>query len=133
MNTTEFRSFFPSIITNSLFNDSYLDRTFEKLNSFPEHFSTMKKYRISAEENLWKIEIPLPGASKEDIKISLKEADRLLVEVTGENEWTMGEKRNFKVPASADLDNISAEMKNGLLTLTVPKKKAFQDKLVKVK
>lgn len=133
MNTTEFRSFFPSIITNSLFNDSYLDKTFEKLNFFPDHFSTMEKYRITAEDNLWKIEIPLPGAAKEDIKISLKEADRLLVEVTGENEWTKGEKRNFKVPASADLDNILAEMKNGLLTLTVPKKKAFQDKLVKVK
>ena len=133
MNTTHFRSLFPSVISDSILKDSYLDRTFEKLSAFPEHFSPIERFRITNQDNQWKIEIPLPGSSKEDIKISLKATDKLVVEVIGENEWSGGEIREFKIPASADAESISAEMKNGLLTLTVPKKKDFQDKLVKIK
>jgi len=133
MNTSHFRSLFPNIVTDSIANDLYLDRVFEKLNSFPENVAKVEKHKITTDENLWKIEIPLPGASKEDIKISLKDTDKLTVEVINEDSWSKGEKREFKIPTSADADSITAEMKNGLLTMTISKKKSFQDKVVKVK
>lgn len=133
MNTSHFRSLFPNIVTDSIANDLYLDRVFEKLNSFPENVAKVEKHKITTDENLWKIEIPLPGASKEDVKISLKDTDKLAVEVINEDSWSKGEKREFKLPTSADADSITAEMKNGLLTMTISKKKSFQDKVVKVK
>lgn len=133
MNTTEFRSFFPAIITDSIYADSTLDRVFQKLNSLPPVFSAHDKFRIHTEEKNWRLEIPLPGATKEDLKISLKESDKLLVEVVGENTWSEGEIREFRLPPAADAENITAEMKNGLLVIEVPKKKAFQDKLVRIK
>lgn len=132
MSTTEFRSLFPTVISNSSMKDSYLDRVFERLNQFPDS-GTLDKYRIHEENSEWKIELPLPGATKEDITISLKEADKLAVEVTSENLWSTGEKRNFKLPTAADVDAITAEMKNGLLEIRIPKKKTFQDRLVKIK
>lgn len=130
MNTTQFRGLFPSIITNSILKDSYLDRVIENLNYT---VSPNDKYRISEEDNQWSIDIPLPGASKQDVQISLKSTDRLIVEVVAENIWSTGEKREFKLPTSAEVDAISAEMNNGILNISIPKKKAFQDKLVKVK
>jgi HSP20 family molecular chaperone IbpA len=133
MNTSHFRSLFPNIVTDSIANDLYLDRVFEKLNSFPENVAKVEKHKITTDENLWKIEIPLPGASKEDVKISLKDTDKLAVEVINEDSWSKDEKREFKLPTSADADSITAEMKNGLLTMTISKKKSFQDKVVKVK
>lgn len=133
MNTSHFRSLFPNIVTDSIANDLYLDRVFEKLNSFPENVAKVEKHKITTDENLWKIEIPLPGASKEDVKISLKDTDKLAVEVINEDSWSKGEKREFKLPTSADADSITAEMKNGLLTMTISKKKSFQDRVVKVK
>lgn len=133
MSTAEFRSFFPAIITDSIYNDSSLDRVFQKMNSLPSFFSQYDKFRIHTEEKNWRLEIPLPGATKEDLKISLKESDKLLVEVVGENTWSQGEIREFRLPPAADAENITAEMKNGLLVIEVPKKKAFQDKVVRIK
>lgn len=133
MSTTEFRSLFPAVISNSILKDSYLDRVFERFNNLPVNYNSFEGHRIQNETDLWRIEIPFPGATKEDLTISLKESDKLLIEVTGENIWSSGDKREYKLPTAADIDGISAGMKNGLLTIEIPKKKAFQDKLVKIK
>lgn len=133
MNTTEFRSLFPTIISNSLLKDSTLDRVLENMGHYQDSNFYQTSFKVHPEETQWNLEIPLPGAKKEDVKISLKENDKLSIEVTGGSEWSKGIRKDFKLPASADADLITAEMSDGLLSIVVPKKKAFQDKQVIVK
>lgn len=133
MNTSTFRGLFPTIVSNSLFNDSYLDRVFEDIKNIHEKPSFVGNYHIEANETQWKLQIPLPGLSKEDVKISLQEGNKLTIETTLENQWAKADKREFKLPIESATEEISAEMKNGLLTLCVPKKKNTQDRLVKIR
>ena len=133
METTKFRSLFPSVLTNNIISDSSLDRILGEITDFPDNYFYTKKYKINKTESEWQIEIPLPGASKDDVKISIKDSDKLIIEVDDETQWSNGEVRRFRLLPSADSEAISAEMKNGLLILTIPKKKSFQDKLVKIK
>ncbi len=133
MQTSTFKSLFPQIVRTSNLSDSFLDSVFSDLEAFPDHFSVLRKYKIVPEETGWKIQIPFPGASKDDIKISIKDEDKLIVEVTGENEWSKGEVRKFKLLPSADKENVTAVMENGLLTLDVPRKKSFLERTIKIK
>lgn len=134
MQTTKFKSLFPPVLRTSNLSDSFLDSIFgDNQEGFPENLSSFRKYKILEEEDCWKIQIPFPGASKEDVKISLKDGDKLIVEVTGGNEWSKGEIRKFKLLPSADGDSINAEMENGLLTLKVSIKKSLLEKTIQVK
>ena len=84
-------------------------------------------------EDAYSITMELPGVSEKDIDISVhdgvvtvkgeKTAER---EETGDT-WFFAERqygafsRTFRLPADADSDNISADLKDGVLTLTVGK------------
>lgn len=131
METTKFRSLFPSIATNGLLSDPLLDLFFSENISSPGYFS--KRPNIEIDENGATVEIPLPGACKDDVNISIKESDKLIVEVNKNVKFSGGQIYKFKLLAELDVENISAEMKNGLLVINVPKKKSFQDKFIKIK
>jgi HSP20 family molecular chaperone IbpA len=130
MNTSEFRGLFPSIISNSLLIDSELDRAFYSLSDF---LKSPENHRVHEAEAEWKLEISLPGSTKDSVNVSLKEGNKLCVEVAEENDRNNGFIKKFKLPASAEFDSIEAEMKDGLLVVRIPKKKAYQDRLVNVK
>jgi HSP20 family molecular chaperone IbpA len=68
--------------------------------------------------------IPLPGANKEDIKISIKENGILSLSYSPEkkNPYAASFNRAWKV-LSVDLEAIKADYVDGVLTLTVPKVK----------
>jgi HSP20 family molecular chaperone IbpA len=134
MNTKDFRLLFPTAITNSILKDSQLDEMFEYMMTQRENQIThLKEYRVHPEENQWKIEVPLPGSNKEDVAITLKDSDKLSIIADSESTWAVKKELNFKLPSTCDTDSINAEMKNGLLTVIIPKKKSLQDKVVKIK
>lgn len=78
------------------------------------------------------IELAIPGMSKEDIKINL---DKKVLSVSADKEtkdegkFRMKEfkfgkfSRQFKIPNAADLETISAEMTNGILSISINKRK----------
>lgn len=127
MDTFKFRSLFPTIFSESPLNEAYLD----------SHFSELINYTVSHKvkegEKDWKIEIALPGVSKKDISVSLKESDKLTVEVSKESKRYSGLIKKFKLSTSCDREAISAESTDGILEIIIPKIESFQDKVVKIK
>ncbi|WP_397542871.1 Hsp20 family protein [Roseovarius salis] len=84
-------------------------------------------------EDAYSITMELPGVSEKDIDISIHDG---VVSVKGEKSaereekgdtWFFAERqygtfsRTFRLPADADGDKVSADLKDGVLTLTVPK------------
>ena len=88
----------------------------------------------SASDAAYRITMELPGVSEDDIDISVHDG---VVSVRGEktqerqesgDTWFFSERqygafsRTFRLPADADGDKIDAALKDGVLTLSVPKR-----------
>ena len=132
MQTTSFKSLFPTLIKSGNLNESFLDSVILDFNRSSENFFPAKRYEISSNESGWKVEIPLPGICKEDIKISTEE-DKLKVEVLKETRWNINKIFSFKLPSSSDYSSIEAKIENGILTLNVQKKKSYQNRVIEIK
>lgn len=87
----------------------------------------------------------LPGMNKDDVKITL-ENNVLTIRGEKKNESEKKEgnyhriersygsfERSFTVPGSLKVDNIDAQYKDGVLTLTLPKAEEAKPKLIDVK
>lgn len=99
---------------------------------------------VYEEKDAYVIKAELPGVDKKDISVDLK--GRILVikgeratdsEVKEENyyrrERTFGKfQRAFSLPESLDADQISADFKDGVLKITVPKAEEAKPKQVTV-
>jgi HSP20 family protein len=87
----------------------------------------------SSDGKLYRIAVELPGVDEKDIDITMDEG---VVTVKGEKKTSREEKgdtwyfserqygafsRSFRLPADADASKVSADLKDGLLTLTVPR------------
>lgn len=81
----------------------------------------------------FRLELAVPGFSKEDFKITL---DKNILSVTSEKESEQKDEnytryefsygkfsRSFSLPKSIDIERISAGSENGILRITLPKKK----------
>jgi len=100
---------------------------------------------IVEKENEIIIKAELPGVAAKDVAVTvdnnvltLKGERHLEKDVKKENyhrvECSYGTfSRSFTVPGSMDLANIRAEYKDGLLTLTLPKKAASKGRSVEIK
>lgn len=88
----------------------------------------------SSDDNTYRIAIELPGVAEEDIEVT---ADQGMVTVRGEKRTSREEKgetwyfserqfgsfsRSFRLPADADGSRIEAHLKDGVLTVLVPKR-----------
>ncbi len=100
---------------------------------------------ISESEGEYLIKAELPGVKKEDIKVTLQEG---VLTIQGERKQEKEEKgrkyhriersygtfmRSFTLPDSADDSKVSAEFKDGLLSLHVPKSEKAKPKAIEVK
>ncbi|CAN4085635.1 unnamed protein product [Withania somnifera] len=112
-----------------------MDRLFEDAITFPGKSAgeVRAPWDIHDDENEIKMRFDMPGLSKEDVKISVE--DNVLVikgehkkEESGNDEHSWG--RNYSsydtrlsLPDNVDNDNIKAELKNGVLIISIPKTK----------
>jgi HSP20 family protein len=112
-----------------------------------EEVATIPSVNIADENKAFEVSVALPGLDKKDVKIEIQN-DCLIV--SSEKKYEKEEKnknwmrrefgyasfqRIFQLPESADQDKVQAEMKNGVLTIKVAKKKEYIDnkKLIAIK
>ncbi|MFC6639579.1 Hsp20 family protein [Sulfitobacter sp. JBTF-M27] len=88
----------------------------------------------SSSDNVYRISVELPGVSEDDIELS---AENGLLTVSGEKmeeteeqegTWYFSERqygafrRSFRMPEDADIEQTEAHMKDGVLSITVPRR-----------
>lgn len=139
MNLVKFNSVAP---TRSLFDDLFND-FFNVDLDVPQR--SMARFRqplvnVIEDKDAFKIEMAVPGISKEDVAISL-EKDQLVVKASKEEqkeektdtfsrkEFYFGNfEKNFYIPETIDKEAIDAHFNDGILNITLPKKEEAIDK-----
>lgn len=91
------------------------------------------------------IKAELPGVKKEDVKVNIEnnmltiQGERKLEEETKQDDYHRIERsygqfmRSFMLPASVDMSKISAEFKDGVLRVSLPKLEEAKPKAIEVK
>jgi len=134
-NNNRVKSFDPWV--NSLFDNLFYDSALAGKN-----FSRVPAVNIAESEKGYHLEFAVPGFSKEDVKIHVENE---VLTVSGEHKVEEGSdqkkygrkefsytsfKRSFTLPESVDVEQIEANLKDGVLSVEVAKK-AEEKPLVK--
>lgn len=140
-NNKYFSTLFPSFtLVDKTFAD--LDKIFDEAGKaidgpyWHEVRSTFNKpaidYDVKSDEKGHTLQIAIPGVKKEQVSVTAKEGS-LVVKVDVEGSlWTKKTDRKFSLPEDADLDAISADVADGVLTVAIPRLEAERPKEVKV-
>ncbi len=123
---------------------SFLDTFFEK-EMVPKRADFIPAINTREADDAYYVEVDLPGVDKKDIDIDLQ--DNTLV-ISGERKTTQEDQENdyyrvesifgkferrFTLPEDADIDKIDAKSMDGVLEITIPKKKVVVEKPKKIK
>ena len=125
MNTKEFRTMFPTILSSSL-KDSVLDGIINLKTGISKN-----SYRSEVRDGNLQLEFALPGLNKEDISVT-SELNRLILEIKKSSNWTLEGKSSYIVSDTFNLEETSAEMKNGVLFVTIPEKSVKGSKKIAI-
>ena len=94
-------------------------------------YNRMSDYKIEEDEKNYIIEMDMPGVKKEDLEVGVKEnilsiyAERKKEDKTENKESVVVSKyeQSFNISAKGiDVDNIQANLDNGVLKITLPKR-----------
>ena len=97
------------------------------------------KYRWNETDDSYTLDIVMPGMTKKDIDLTFKEGTltiRCKKDVSGDDQQFLGVKteqvfRNF--PRAVNADKVSAEIKEGILYIRLPKKESDKAKYIDIK
>lgn len=107
-------------LTNSNNLNDFIDEFFGgfKTTCFTNWDDVNKKEK----EDGYELSFALPGFKKDDIDISL---DGNILNLKNKKDskgfYNNGFTKNYQIPADADINNITASMNEGVLTVTLPK------------
>lgn len=113
----------------SFFND-FFDNDW-----MPRTNATAPAINVMEDESAYEVEVAAPGMTKEDFNISLSGDDDLIISMEKKNQESDKDKRYLRrefsyskfqqamsLPEDVDKDNISASVKDGVLTIILKKK-----------
>ena len=138
------------------YQESQVRRGFEMLNTIMGNLDAAREESAIAsfipavntrvDDDAYYIELDLPGVKKDDIEITTEDniltvsGERKLRDELKEDDYYKVESRygkfsrSFTLPEDADVENIHAEMKNGVLEVIIPKRKDIhQVKKIEIK
>ena len=107
--------------------DQFLNNVFDiyAMPSFSGDFKYSKdEYYVTSDDKQYTLEMPMPGISKEDLKVDIEEG-MLVVQAAAKikSKAVKNVKKSWYIDDSIDTGNISAKLENGLLFVTLPKAK----------
>ena len=135
------RIFVPTL--NSLFSNRY--NNVGNYNHFRDYEPRVSEYRIEEDEKHYIIEMDMPGVKKEDLEIGIKEnilsiSAKRKKTVKAENGEAKEEviaryEQSFNISTKGiDIENIEANLVNGVLIVTLPKKEELKyEKKIEIK
>tara|TARA_B100000902_G_C27288019_1_gene905500 strand:- start:43 stop:450 length:408 start_codon:yes stop_codon:yes gene_type:complete len=117
-----------------------VDGLFDGLfNDYPNNLSMgMPNYDISSDNSKYTIEMEVPGIKKSEISI---EAQDQIIKISAKrdsdnNSYSNASSREFEkefnLPDDAVEKNISANLKNGILEIKIPRKAEVKTKAIKI-
>lgn len=110
----------PSVLNNALtFADELIDTMWGSYHT---------QLNVNEDDENYSFEVDLPGFTKNDIKVDLKQNNLIL---TAKND-SRERNKTVTLPQDIDGDKISASLKNGVLNITIPKKVKGDCKRIKV-
>jgi HSP20 family protein len=124
-------------LMDRLFNADKFHRNFSETNS------SSPLVNIKQAEDKYSVEMSVPGFDKNDFNIELNENELIISSEKEENKEQEGEKytrkefsyqsfrRSFTLPETVDGDKISAQYKDGVLYVDIPKREEAKPKLPK--
>lgn len=129
--------FFPSGLGNALMQATEnINRLFENMNVTPWSLSG----RVKEKDDHYKVRYDMPGISKEELKITIDDG---VLSIKGEHKEEKQEEEDDEywasssygyyntslvLPDDAKADEVKAELKDGVLTITIPRdEKAKKD------
>ena len=112
-------------LTNTLFNDLFTN--FD--NSDHSYWRRQDTVLVKDTGNTYEYSMELAGFSKKDVEVSFKDGIVKILAKKQENTKSC----SFYIPKDADKDKIFAELKDGLLSITVTKKEEVKAKQIKIR
>jgi len=122
-----------------LFNDPFFTDVVDLFNETPNFIErTVKRTNIINDENEYRVELAVPGLSKEDISVKVK--DNVLT-ISHEKEetddktfyFTNSFTKEYTLPDDSDVKGITATVENGILAATIPKdKKKIKERVIEI-
>lgn len=131
-----FRDQFVNTQINSLFDSLFND----SLGKFERNVFFTPRVDVLESESRFEIQMALPGIKKEEIKIDIEKnvlsisGERKLESEKKEEKYHLVENfygkfsRSFTLPENIDFENLSAELKEGILFVQIPKKEVKQNR-----
>ena len=127
-----------------LFADDFFERFFADAGLRADNAVICPAVDVTEEDGSYKLVAELPGVSAEDVSVEVHDG---VLELKGERKAESEEeqgtayvrersfgsfRRSFRLPRTVDADGIEAALKDGVLTVTVPKAEQVQPRQIEV-
>ena len=105
--------------------DKFLNNVFDvyAVSGMSNDFTYNKEeYYVTSDDKQWIIEMPLPGMSKENLKIDFQDSMLTISAASSiKSKAIRNIKKSWALDDSINVSAISAKLENGLLTVVLPK------------
>lgn len=112
--------FAPALRTRAYVPARAFDRSFERFLNESFFRPVTSGVKVEQNEEAWTLTLDLPGVTREQLAIDV---DGSVVRVQTAKEAARRFQAAYELPAEIDADATSAKLENGVLTLTLGKKK----------
>ena len=116
-------------LTNTLFNDLFTNYDNSFFDGDHSYWRRQDIITVKDTGNTYDYRMELPGFTKKDVKLSFREG---IVKILAKKEDDT-KSFSFYIPKDSDKDKIFAEMKDGLLSITITKKEEAKAVDIKIK